>query len=173
MTTDITDMMTTLDERAFAHAVTTGLMTTARAFAHAVLDHDINPDDRYQVGRFLRKRNPRVSQRDIDECVKEARKLRDGDEQIEMFNTIDQKVEAWPKSRTGDDDLAEYVRTYAQDIIHRLARKYDDPDWQVDGAIEIRAARYAALLLIKQAAWHKHKAELLEVTAREYEVSDE
>ena len=40
--------------------------------AGEVLDHDINPDDHYQVEQFLRRKNPKISRRLIGACIMSA-----------------------------------------------------------------------------------------------------
>jgi hypothetical protein len=122
--------------------------------ASVVRDHDIDVSDSWAVESFLRKQNPKISKRFVAEVVAAARKRRDRDNMEALFETIEENVAAWP-AEVSEDFIAE-VTVSLTDIIYRLA----DDDWRSDGAIETKATRYAALLLIKQVAWRKYEAEI-------------
>jgi hypothetical protein len=129
--------------------------------AGEVLDHDINPDDHYQVEQFLRRKNPKISQRLIGACIVAARRKRDLDRLHGLFEYIRAVCKPWPAKPSASeiDNIAEGV----SNELARLADKHGEHDaWHSQGtATELAAARYAAIyLLIEQAAWRAYVDEL-------------
>ena len=84
--------------------------------------------------------------------------------------TIENKVEAWP-AKVSEDFVVEIAADLVG-VIYRLACGYGDSSWQPHGVLETKAADYAALLLIQQTAWRKHKAEC-SASYEEWKASEE
>jgi hypothetical protein len=130
--------------------------------ASSARDHDIDPSDSWAVEKFLRGQNPKVGKRFVAEVVAAAREQRDCDNMDALFDRIEENVAALP-AEIGEDFISEATTDLADIISQQLA----DDDWRSDGAIETKAARYAALLLIKQVAWRKHQDKMREA-ARQF-----
>jgi hypothetical protein len=149
------------------------------AIANFVLDHDIDPDDSWSVECLLRREYPelrkqsvwraypKLSKQFIAEVVDAAREKRDWNRANALFETIEETVE-WT-AEVGEDFIAEATSDLVG-IIRRFACEHGDSD--CDSALEAKAARYAALLLIRQVAWRKFKSKLSE-GHREWEASEE
>jgi hypothetical protein len=134
--------------------------------ADFVLDHDIDPDDSYKVECLLRRVReqphlfglgdyPRLDKRLIAEVVTAVRQHRDTRCTQRLFEYINSNLPAWRDDNKVYDNLADEIADDIEHELRRIARERDDCS-----SIEPKIARYAALLLIQQAAWRKHDDEL-------------
>jgi len=124
--------------------------------ASYMLDHDIDPDDSCVVEQFLRKHYPRASKQFIAVTEREAVKLRDRNRLYGLFEYFNEKVPAWPDDAKVSNDLAsEIIEDVERELLHIFRQNVDNTEYQLLRSHVTAAARYAALLLIAQAAWRK------------------
>jgi hypothetical protein len=127
--------------------------------ASYLLDHGINPDD--GVEGFMRQHYLHASEQFIAAVAREAVELRDQRRLHWLFEHINDRTPAWPDDKKRD----EFAIEIEDDVAHELLRKIreSEKDWEERRRISegVHAiARYAALLLIEQAAWRKNDDEM-------------
>jgi hypothetical protein len=124
--------------------------------AGEILNHDINPDDYYDVEEFFRQQNRKVSNRFIRECWQEARRQRDNDRTHALAHHLFSKV------GSSGETSENFKHSTAEDVAAELRRlaAANKIEWHSNNATEINAAYLTTLLLIECIAWHRHDVEV-------------
>lgn len=108
--------------------------------ASEVLSHDLDPDDRYAVEKFLRKQNPRVSKTFVEKVVAEARDQRDANRWDSVFAAIAKHAVIGTTHEPDDEKL----------IVEMIERDEQDEPWLTRERRE-KVARWMIQVLVAHA----------------------
>lgn len=117
-------------------------------------------------------KKPKVGKLFIADVVEAARERRNENRLHGLFEIIRDETPAWPNDNKIIAKLAADIHDEVVTELRGMAAA-DNASWYSKGEIEISAARYAARLLIKHAAWRKYEDGLEEINRRALEETEE